>query len=161
MNGRPPARRIQGTLTLNSFKKATSPTEALTPVHAPVIEAQGHTPPPKPKRLPRPPPAALAWLKATSPAFRLRPVQPLAIGVHEELLTEPACPHTADEVRMAVRYYVQKTDYLRAVLNGGHRVNLDGSIAGEITSAERADAERRLAWRKAQQSVRDKRRSAE
>ena len=62
---------------------------------------------------------------------------------------------------MAVRYYVQKTDYLRAVLNGGHRVNLDGSIAGEITSAERADAERRLAWRKAQQSVRDKRRSAE
>ena len=68
------------------------------------------------------------------------PARPLAFCVREALRT--AWPD--QPVVKFLRCYCGGPGYLKAIAAGGPRYKLDGSVEGEVSSAEQADAARRL-----------------
>jgi sRNA-binding protein len=75
-------------------------------------------------------------------ADRWRPHRPLKTGVHLDLIaTDILSQH---EAWAALRSYAGRRMYLAAVAAGGARIGLDGEIAGEVTPAESAWAQKQL-----------------
>jgi ProP effector len=114
---------------------------------------------------PTPPPAAdakreraaqarefLDRLAARYPAAFTRDreqVRPLAIGTQQKLRAELAeDPEWKDTpgwlVRQALAIYTRSPAYLTAIVEGRPRIQLDGSVAGEVTEQEKAHARARL-----------------
>lgn len=79
-------------------------------------------------------------------------VRPLAIGIQQKLRAELAGDDDLKEtpgwmVRQALAIYTRSPAYFRAIIDKRPRINLDGSVAGEVTEQEQAHASSQLeAW---------------
>jgi ProP effector len=70
--------------------------------------------------------------------------RPLRVGIHHEVIA--AAPDLGvKQIKLALRWYVCGTSYLRACTEGAVRVGLDGSPYGAVTAEQAASAEMRLA----------------
>lgn len=73
----------------------------------------------------------------------IRDNKPLALGIHKTI-KERAPETNAGELRVAMRIHTSSTRYLKALLAGKERYNLDGAVEGEITDEQRAAADTAL-----------------
>ena len=64
-----------------------------------------------------------------------RSKKPLAIGIHQQLFTADT-GLSRKSIRLALAAYVRRSSYLKAIVAGVSRVNLDGSNAGLVTESE-------------------------
>jgi ProP effector len=81
--------------------------------------------------------ALLKDLQARFDVFRQH--SPLAIGIDKQLFT--ALPDLSKKsIRLAMRSHTMTTRYLREMEKASHRLNLDGSQAGEVTDENRQHA---------------------
>ncbi len=65
-----------------------------------------------------------------------RDCRPLALGIHKALL-ERMPEIDVGQLRTAMRTHTASTRYLKTLLLGKERFNLDGEVAGEITDEQR------------------------
>ena len=82
---------------------------------------------------------ALAFLcEALPKCFSTENPKPLKIGILEDVAAElgKEAPYSKTRLRRAIQFYCGSNKYLKATANGGHRVDLDGKKAGEITQAQ-------------------------
>jgi len=159
MSRMPPSRR--STLSLN---RPTPPAAAPKPA-----KAKAAKPPPPPRRTPEEKAArTLASLRMQKKEHKAaierrvaartehladfaqrfpatfnpeRPV-PLAIGVDKALKRETGLSWNATYT--ALRFWTRQPAYLLALMAGGPRHALDGTVDGEVTDAQRAEAAARL-----------------
>jgi sRNA-binding protein len=82
---------------------------------------------------------------------RERPVLPLKVGIDGDILAAGGFDEAA--VRRGLAWYVNRSPYLRAVFKGECRIGLDGSVAGQITEAEREYAAERMKRRTAEMAA--------
>jgi ProP effector len=95
--------------------------------------------------------AAIRLLAETWPAcFSVyeRRRRPLALGIHHGILAALDGAVTPQELRRALRFYVGNTYYLRMMIAGAARIDLDGCPAGTVSAEEAATAAARLATHK-------------
>jgi ProP effector len=86
---------------------------------------------------------AVRWPKTFSVYEARR--RPLKIGIHGDILAALDGGITPDELKLALAHYCRNPVYLRKILPGTWRYDLDGNHVGEVTANEAADAKRRLA----------------
>ena len=67
-----------------------------------------------------------------------QPHKPLKIGIREDIAAAGIMP--AEDIGPALRLYVRRLMYQRALAAGGSRYDLDGGPCGEITAEQAADA---------------------
>jgi sRNA-binding protein len=94
--------------------------------------------------------AALAALFPT--AFSAEPSQahrPLKIGIGNDLVARGVLGQR--EVNAALKRYVDRLMYQKCLAAGGARVDLEGNVAGEVSSEHRRRAERLVAHIEARQ----------
>ncbi len=78
-------------------------------------------------------------LYALFPVFR--DFQPLAIGIHKNLLERlPDLDLDKADVRAALHFHTASTRYLKAIVEGAPRFDLDGNASGEVTPEQQAQA---------------------
>lgn len=83
------------------------------------------------------------------PVLGAHPAKPLAIGTGDQLKTRGReIGLTEEQVGLVMVRVVRTSKYLAALARGGSRYDLDGAIAGEVTSSERIYAARVLAKRR-------------
>lgn len=94
----------------------------------------------------------------------LRDSRPLALGIHRSMLERMPELDVA-QLRLAMKIHTSSTRYMKALLAGTERYNLDGEPAGEVTAEQREvantalrerfkkAAERRKAEEKAQKEA--------
>jgi ProP effector len=76
-------------------------------------------------------------LYAEFPVFR--DYLPLAIGIHKVLMARlPELDKV--QVRTAMRYHTGTTRYLKAIVDGAPRFDLDGNAAGAVTAEQQSQA---------------------
>jgi ProP effector len=69
--------------------------------------------------------------------------KPLKVGIRLDI--EKRLPETSRRsIRKALMRWCSQEPYLRAIVAGGPRLDLDGNPAGEVTQGERSHALRRL-----------------
>jgi sRNA-binding protein len=97
--------------------------------------------------------ARIAALAALFPAaFSAEPWQahrPLKVGIGNDLVARGVLG--APEVNAALKRYVDRLMYQKCLAAGGARVDLEGNVAGEVSSEQRCRAERMVARIKARQ----------
>ena len=76
-------------------------------------------------------------LYAEIPVFREH--LPLAIGIHKSLMQRFPEPGKA-QVRAALHFHTGTTRYLKALVEGATRLDLEGNAAGEVTAEQEAQA---------------------
>lgn len=81
--------------------------------------------------------SVLAQLIAAYSVFR--DTQPLAIGIHKDIIAEHPEIDT-DALRRTLKRHTASTKYLKSVALGGSRFSLDGTPAGDITSEQQVQA---------------------
>jgi ProP effector len=95
----------------------------------------------------------IAALAALFPAaFSAEPWQahrPLKVGIGDDLLARGVLG--AQEVKAALKRYVDRLMYQKCLAAGGARVDLEGNVAGEVSKEHRARAERLVARIEARQ----------
>jgi ProP effector len=99
--------------------------------------------------------ANIAALAALFPAaFSAEPWQahrPLKVGIGNDLVARGV--FGAPEVNAALKRYVDRLTYQKCLAAGGARVDLDGNVAGEVSTGHRCRAERMLARIKARDAA--------
>jgi ProP effector len=76
-------------------------------------------------------------------AFDPASPKPLKVGIRLEIdVRLPELPKRG--IRRALLHWCSQEPYLRAIVAGGRRIDLDGNPAGEVTESERSHALRRL-----------------
>ncbi len=99
--------------------------------------------------------AHIATLAALFPAvFSAEPWQahrPLKVGIGDELVARGVLG--GREVNAALKQYVDRLMYQKCLAAGDARIDLDGNVAGEVSSEQRCRAERMVARIKARQSA--------
>ncbi len=97
----------------------------------------------------------IAALAALFPAvFSAEPWQahrPLKVGIGDDLVARGVLG--AREVNAALKGYVNRLMYQKCLAAGGARIDLDGNVAGEVSSEHRCHAERLVDRIKARQSA--------
>jgi sRNA-binding protein len=97
--------------------------------------------------------ANIAALAALFPAaFSAEPWQahrPLKVGIGDELVARGVLG--APEVNAALKQYVDRLMYQKCLAAGGARFDLEGNLAGEVSSEQRCRARRLVARIKARQ----------
>src|SRR5215470_2690071 len=97
--------------------------------------------------------AHIAALAALFPAaFSAEPSQPhrpLKVGIGNDLVARGV--FGAREVNAALKRYVDRLAYQECLATGGARVDLDGNVAGEVSSEQRCRAEKMVARIEARQ----------
>jgi sRNA-binding protein len=88
--------------------------------------------------------------EACPESFADPPPAPLAIGVHAQLV-ELGSPLTEPELSQFLVWYTTSDAHLEATATGSHRINVDGSLASEISAGHREWAKGVLAKRRARQ----------
>jgi sRNA-binding protein len=87
------------------------------------------------------------------PVLVARPAKPLAVGTGDRL---KACGHelglTEDQADLVMVRVTRTSSYLAALARGGHRYDLDGGIAGEVSAQDRKAAAAILAARRAKRA---------
>jgi ProP effector len=95
--------------------------------------------------------ANIAALAALFPAaFSAEPWQahrPLKVGIGDELVARGVLG--APEVNAALKQYVDRLMYQKCLAAGGARFDLEGNLAGEVSSEQRCRARRLVARIKA------------
>jgi ProP effector len=81
--------------------------------------------------------ALLERLYAEFPVFRDH--QPLAIGIHKAL-TERFPDLDRGQVRTAMHFHTGTTRYLKAIVEGAPRLDLDGNATTVVTAEQQAQA---------------------
>jgi ProP effector len=71
---------------------------------------------------------------AVSPSYR----RPLKLGIHLDILAQLSDTIAPRDLSAALRIYVSNSKYLKALITGADRVDLNGMPAGTVT-AEHAD----------------------
>lgn len=73
-------------------------------------------------------------------------MKPLEIGIHKEILSkyDGQYPET---IANAIKYHVVRKKYLRSLVKGGCRYNLDGEKSGEVTDIQILRASKMLKTR--------------
>ena len=81
--------------------------------------------------------ALIERLYAEVPVFR--DYQPLAIGIHKSLMERF---HDLDkgQVRTALHFHTGTTRYLKAIVEGAARLDLDGNASGVVTAEQQVQA---------------------
>jgi sRNA-binding protein len=88
---------------------------------------------------------AIGDLLAAFPlAFSTEPrhIRPLAIGIRQQIYARSALSHR--DVGDALRRYTNRGAYLRTIIEGAVRVDLDGATSGNVTAKESAHAAERI-----------------
>ena len=76
---------------------------------------------------------------------KYQPHRPLKVGIAADLTAR--CPAIERRALNAVlRSYAQRVMYLKAMVEGAARVDLDGNPAGEVTARDAEYAATKLAW---------------
>ena len=85
--------------------------------------------------------------------------KPLKIGIRQDL--ELALGDSVDSRKLAktLRYYTNNYEYLKAIIRGSDRVDLNGNYAGKVTDEERRGALVRLKAFNVRRDARDTERS--
>jgi ProP effector len=95
----------------------------------------------------------IAALAALFPAtFSAEPSQahrPLKVGIGDDLLARGVLG--PQEVKAALKRYVDRLMYQKCLAAGGPRVDLDGNVAGKVSTEQRCRAERMVARIEARQ----------
>jgi sRNA-binding protein len=95
----------------------------------------------------------IAALAALFPAaFAAEPWQahrPLKVGIGKDLVARGV--FGAREVNAVLKRYVERLTYQKCLAPGGARVDLDGHVAGEVSSEQRSRAERMVGRNEARQ----------
>ena len=80
-------------------------------------------------------------------AFSAEPrhIRPLAIGIRQQIYARCAFSHRS--VGAALRRYANCPAYLRTIIEGAVRVDLDGAASGAVTAMEAAHAAERITTR--------------
>ncbi len=90
---------------------------------------------------------ALGWLYEKFPAcFNLKDLKPLKLNIDKDLyllLKQEDAP-SKSQLRDALAYYTRNIDYLKTVINGTHRYDLEGQQVQEITQNQIDFAQERL-----------------
>ena len=81
--------------------------------------------------------ALLERLQAEFAVFR--DYRPLAIGIHKQLM-ERQPDLDKNQVRTALHNHTAATRYLKALVEGAPRLDLDGNPAGEVTAEQQKQA---------------------
>jgi len=71
--------------------------------------------------------------------------RPLKTAIHLDVLAALDGAITPAELGIALRVYVGNAAYLRGLLCGAWRIDLDGKPAGAVTAEQEADAKSKLA----------------
>jgi ProP effector len=82
--------------------------------------------------------------------------KPLKIGIHHDIMAALDGAITPVELGIALRFYVGNSAYLRGLLKGAWRVDLDGEPVGSITAEQEARAKATIAARLAKRAARAK-----
>lgn len=69
--------------------------------------------------------------------------KPLAIGTHAAMRTD--CGLSGAKIRRGLREWTRHVSYLSALAEGGHRFDINGNVAGEISDAAIEGAREKLA----------------
>jgi sRNA-binding protein len=69
--------------------------------------------------------------------------RPLKVGIGNDLVARGV--FSASEVNAALKRYVDRLTYQKCLAAGGARVDLDGNVAGEVSTEQRCRAERMVA----------------
>src|SRR5215467_7641618 len=97
--------------------------------------------------------ANIAALAALFPAaFTAEPWQahrPLKVGIGNDLVARSVLG--APEANAALKRYVDRLMYQKCLAAGGARIDLEGNVAGEVSSEQRCRAERLVARIKARE----------
>lgn len=83
-------------------------------------------------------------------AFNLQRPQPLALGIHEQILSLPKNARgdlEEEALRHALTCYCRRHKYLAATRAGVPRINLDGSVAGDVSPNEQRYADNIITYR--------------
>lgn len=81
--------------------------------------------------------AAHEKLCAEFPVFR--DYQPLAIGIHKAIM-ERIPEFDKAQVRNALQGHTGSTRYLKSLVKGASRIDLDGNLAGRVTEEQQEQA---------------------
>lgn len=73
------------------------------------------------------------------PAFDDSP-RPLAIGIDKQIRYALGGRYGRKPISLVLAWWTRLPDYLRSVARGRPRVNLDGTVAGEVSESHRAKA---------------------
>jgi ProP effector len=130
---------------------AITPRAQRTPRHMDIDHPDFRCKPPVPIGQRNKPDATIALLAARFPdtfATELAKVRPLAVGIFHTL--QLRCPDISPmQLRAALRAYCRHGAYLRSLVEGAARIDLDGSppVDGEATGCVTADAAQHAAAR--------------
>jgi len=97
----------------------------------------------------------LNMLAARYPVLGARPAKPMAIGTGDRLKAAGAeIGLTEEQADLVMVRITRASSYLAALARGGPRYDLDGSVAGEVSSSERKLATAILAGRRVRRAKR-------
>jgi len=97
----------------------------------------------------------LNTLAARYPVLVARPAKPMAIGTGDRLKAAGAeIGLTEEQADLVMVRITRASSYLAALARGGPRYDLDGSVAGEVSSSERKVATAILAARRVRRAKR-------
>jgi sRNA-binding protein len=111
-------------------------------------ELNNEDPSPAPDPSPEELVAILAWIYPECFFVYERRRKPLQVGIHISLIESSRHDLSNDEIKAALRYYVFNAEYLKKLVAGAGRVNLDGVVVGKVTLDEQHHAEGQLQWRR-------------
>ena len=86
----------------------------------------------------------LAALRGVAPEAFCSPPRPLAIGIDRQIRDLAGASVSKRDLSWCLRWWTSTPAYLAALAHGGPRVNLDGTIAGEVEPSHREHARREL-----------------
>ncbi|HHV7361198.1 ProQ/FINO family protein [Morganella morganii] len=85
---------------------------------------------------------ALYW-----PVFTLQGARPLAIGIREQMIADAEARGldiTVSHIKQGLYDYINRRVYLKALIPGHSRFDMDGQPNGEVTPEQQQDAQRKL-----------------
>lgn len=87
----------------------------------------------------------LTELRRVAPRAFCDPPRPLAIGIRKPIGDRFASEYGGQAIASAMKRWCLRSDYLRVIITGAERFDLDGNAAGVVTEIEAAPAAERLA----------------
>ena len=91
---------------------------------------------------------AKAWLELTYPnAFNFNEPKPLKLGIERDLL-DPSSPCSKNQLRKCLRVYCASRGYLKAIVEGNWRYDLNGEKVEEIIQEHKDHALKQLEYNK-------------
>ncbi|WP_289731770.1 ProQ/FINO family protein [Morganella morganii] len=81
------------------------------------------------------------------PVFTLQGARPLAIGIREQMIADAEARGldiTGGQIKQGLHAYINRKVYLRTLMTGGNRFDMNGQPNGEITPEQADAAEQKL-----------------